>query len=107
MKVVLATGDVTGVKATGADGVNGADGEMVPAEAVPTGTSVLLKTGYGATGSALLSGTTGAITAVLRMAEEAVLRMTAGVDEFATATGNDDTTGVTIGGTGVEERATG
>lgn len=58
----------------------GADGVTVQAEAVPTGTRVvLLETGYGATGTALLWGTTGAAGAVLRM--------TAGVEEVATMTG--------------------
>ena len=87
-------------EATGAEGADGADGETVPAEAEPTGTKVvLLATGYGATGTALVSGTTGPAGAVLRM--------TAGVEEFATTTTEDDeTTGVTIEATGVEETAT-
>lgn len=41
------------------------------------------------------------------MADGAVLRMTAGMEEFATTTGAEETIGVTIGATGVEEMATG
>lgn len=97
----------------------GADGATVQAEAVPTGTRVvLLETGYGATGTALLWGTTGAAGAVLRMTAgvEEVATMTGVevaastglvVDEIATATGAEETTGVEIGATGVEETATG
>ena len=88
----------TGVETTEADGVTTT--EAVPTEAVATGTRVvLLATGYGATGTTLLSGTT--------EAAGAVLRMTAGVEEFATTAGTDETIGVTIGATGVEETATG
>lgn len=100
LKGVLAAGVVTGVEASGADGADGADGEIVPAEAVPMGTRVvLLDTGYGATGTALLSGTTGTAGPVLRM--------TAGVEEFAATIGAEETTGVTIGAIGVEETAIG
>ena len=101
MKVVLAAGVVTGVVAgVETSEADGADGEAVPAEAVPTGTRVvLLETGYGATATALLSGTTGAAGPVLRM--------TARAEELATTTGAEETTGVTIGATGVEETATG
>lgn len=108
LKVDLAAGVVTGVEASEEEG---ADKEAVPAEAVPTGTNVvLLDTGYGATGIALLSGTTGAAGAVLRRTagvEEVALTAGLGVDEGATTTGADETTGVTIGAIGVEETATG
>lgn len=92
-----------GVETAEADGATST--EAVPTEAVAKGTRVVLlaATGYGATGIALLSGTT--------EAAGAVLRMTAGVEEFATMTGADETIGVTIGvtigATGVEETATG
>lgn len=100
----------------------GADREAVPAAAVPTGTRVvLLDTGYGATGTALLSGTTGAAGAVLRMTAgveelatttgatgvEVAASTGLGVDEGATTTGAEETTGVTRGASGVEETATG
>lgn len=103
---------VAGVRPSDADGVegaDGADGEMVPAEAEPTGTRVvLLGTGYGATGTALLlSVTMGAAEPVLRMTDGAVPRMTAGVEEFAVTTGAEEMIGVTTGATGVEETATG
>ena len=119
LKVVLAVGVVTALEASEEDG---ADREAVPAEAVPTGTRVvLLDTGYGAMGTALLSGTTGVAGAVLRRTagvEEVALTTGAtgvevaastglGVDEDATTTGGDETTGVTIGATGDEETATG
>ena len=52
-------------------------------------------------GTALLSGTTGPAGAVLRMADGAVLRMTAGMDEFATTMGAEEMVGVTVGATGV------
>ncbi len=111
LKVDLTAGVVTGVETSEEEG---ADKEAVPAEAVPTGTNVvLLDTGYGATGIALLSGTTGAAGAVLRRTagvEEVALTTGAtglGVDEGATTTGADETAGVTIGATGVEETATG
>ena len=112
VKVGFADGMVTVPEPSEADG---ADGATVPAEAVPTGTGVvLLEIGYGATGTALLSGTTGTAGAVLRMTAGAVLRMmagavlrmTAGFEEFETTIG---ATGVNEGTTmtGVEERATG
>ena len=41
------------------------------------------------------------------MAVGAVLRMTAGVEAFDTTTGAEETIGVTIGATGVEETAAG
>lgn len=89
-----------GVVTTEADGATTT--EMVPTEAVAGTRVVLLATGYGATGT-LLSGTT--------EAAGAVLRMMAGVEEFATTAGTDETIGVTIGvtmgATGVEETATG
>lgn len=100
----------------------GADREAVLAAAVPTGTRVvLLDTGYGATGTALLSGTTGAAGAVLRMTAgveelatttgatgvEVAASTGLGVDEGATTTGAEETTGVTRGPSGVEETATG
>ena len=73
---------------------DGADGTIVPAEAEPTGTRVLLlDTGYGATGTVLLAGPTGPVAgAVLRMGGEGpVLSMTAGVEEFAVTTGAEET----------------
>ena len=86
------------METTEADGVTTA--EAVPTGAVATGTRVVpLATGYGATGAALLSGTT--------EAAGAVLRMTARVEEFAEMAGADETIGVTIGAIGVEETATG
>lgn len=102
LKADLAAVVETGVETTEADGAT--TREAVPTGAVATGTRVvLLATGYGATGTALLSGTTDAAGAVLRM--------TAGVEEFATTAGTDETIGVTIGvtigATGVEETATG
>ena len=96
--------------------VEGADGEMVPAEALPTGIRVvLLETGYGATGAALLRGTTEPAGPVLRITagvEEVVAtRGATGVEVAATtALGVDEdatTTGVTVGVTGGEETATG
>lgn len=126
LKVVLAPVVVTGLEteAEGAD-AEAVPTETVPAEAEPTGTKVvLLDTGYGATGTALLRGATGAPGAV-----PAVLRMTAGVEELAATTGTtgaevaastglgadedarttgaDERAGVTIGATGAEETATG
>ena len=104
----MAAGVLDGLEPSDADGADGADGEIVPAEALPTGTRVvLLDTGYGATGTTLLTGTTGAAGAVLRMADGAVLRMTAGVEELATTTGAEEVSGVTTGAPGVEETATG
>lgn len=96
--------------------------ETVPAEAEPTGTKVvLLDTGYGATGTALLRGTTGAVPAVLRMTAgveelaattgttgaEVPASTGLGADEDARTTGADERAGVTIGATGAEETATG
>lgn len=98
LKGVLAAVVETGVETTEADGATTT--EAVPTGAVATGTRVvLLAVGYGATGTTLLSGTT--------EAAGAVLRMTAGVEAFATTAGTDETIGVTIGATGVEETATG
>ena len=73
---------------------DGADGAIVPAEAEPTGTRVvLLDTGYGAVTPELLTGPTGPVAgAVLRMGEGApVLSMTAGMDELAVTTGAEET----------------
>ena len=42
LKVVLAVGVVTGAEPSEADGADGADGKTVPAEALPTGTKVVL-----------------------------------------------------------------
>ena len=101
---------VPGTEPSEADGADGADGAIVPAEAEPTGTRVvLLDTGYGATSAVLLTGPTGPVAgAVLRMGEEGpVLSMTARVEEFAVTTGAEETVGVTIGATGVEETAVG
>lgn len=98
----MAAGVVTGVEPSDADGADGADGEIVPAEALPTCTRVvLLDTGYGAADTPLVSGTRGPAGAVLRMADGAVLRMTAWVEEFATTTGAEEMVGVTLGATGV------
>ena len=57
----------------------------------------------------LLPGPAGPVDgAVLRMGEERpVLSMTAGVEELAVTTGAEETVGVTIGVTGVEEPAVG
>ena len=70
---------------------DGADGAIVPAEAEPAGTRVvLLETGYGAMTTELLTGPVAG--AVLRMGEEApVLSMTAGMDELAVTTGAEET----------------
>lgn len=77
LKGVLVATVVTGTEPSEADG---ADGEAVPVEAGPDGIRVLLlETGYGATGTAVLSGTTGAAGAVPRSM--------AGVEKFATTTG--------------------
>ena len=85
---------VPGTDPSDADGADGADGAIVPAEAEPTGTRVLLlDTGYGAMGTVLLTGTAGPVTgAVLSMGEEGpVLRMTVGVEELAVTRGVEET----------------
>lgn len=100
-------------EAEGADAEAVLPTETVPAEALPTGTKVvLLETGYGARGTAVLRGTrgeAGAVPAVLRMTAgatgvEVAASTGLGVDEDARTTGTDGMTGVfTIVATGPEE----
>lgn len=110
LKVDLAAGVEARVETTEADGATAT--EALPDGVVATGTRVvLLDTGYGATATTLLSGTTEAAWAVLRMTagveEFATTIGATGVDEDTTTTGADETAGVTTGATGVEETATG
>ena len=108
LKVDLAAGVEARVETTEADGATAT--EALPDGVVATGTRVvLLDTGYGATATTLLSGTTEAAGAVLRMTagveEFATTIGATGVDEDTTTSGADETAGVTIGATGVEETA--